>query len=97
MGAVRVGCTEPEFARIVFGRDRPIIAASVSTPSPAILGSSDSAFKVRNGRRRLGVGQRSRGGHLHVHSAYAAKPHAEQRHALHSHFLKRHLGWDLGR
>jgi hypothetical protein len=28
---------------------------------------------------------------------YAAKPHAEQRNALHSHFLKRHLGWDFGR
>ena len=40
--------------------------------------------------------QRSRGGHPSP-SAYAAKPHAEQRIALHSHFLKRHLGWDLGR
>jgi hypothetical protein len=34
---------------------------------------------------------------IHLHSAYAAKPHAEQRIALHSHFLKHHLGWDLGR
>ena len=34
---------------------------------------------------------------IHLHSAYAAKPHAEQRIALHSHFLKRHLDWDLGR
>ena len=69
----------------------------VSTPAPAILGSSDPAFEVRNGRRRLGVGPKGHVVAIHLHSAYAAKSHAEQRIALHTHFLKRHLDWDLGR
>jgi hypothetical protein len=44
-------------------------------------------------RRRY---QRSRGGHPSP-QCLRRETHAEQRIALHSHFLKRHLGWDLGR
>ena len=40
--------------------------------------------------------QRSRGGHPSP-QCLRRETHAEQRIALHSHFLKRHLGWDLGR
>lgn len=49
-------------------------AYRVLTRSPAILGSSDPAFEVRSGRRRLGVGTKGHAAAIHLHSAYAAKP-----------------------
>ena len=86
---------EPEFASIV--------SAAIDLLSPRYRVScfdacarhprqQRSEFEVRNGRRRLGVGPKGHVAAIHLHSAYAAKPHAEQRNALHS-----HLGWDLGR
>ena len=72
-----VRCTEPEFASIV--------SAAIDLLSPRYRvscfdacarhpGQQRSAFEVRNGRRRLGVGPKGRVAAIHLHSAYAAKP-----------------------
>ena len=98
--AVRVRCTEPEFASIV--------SAAIDRLSPRYRVSCFDAFARHPRQQRSGVRgpkwpppsrcryQRSRGGHPSP-QCLRRETHAEQRIALHSHFLKRHLGWDLGR
>ena len=75
--AVRVRCTEPEFASIVsaaIDRLSPRYRVSCFDAFARHPRQQRSEFEVRNGRRRLGVGPKGHVAAIHLHSAYAAKP-----------------------